>query len=72
MWGYNYVLEAPVYKWAKPGFILTAVVFALVAVPVYIVDGWDAGHMVSAPLAVIDIVLAATGWWLHATDRLKS
>lgn len=70
MWGYNYVLKEPVYRWAKPGFILTAVIFALVAVPIYIVDGWDAGNAISHPLVVADVVLAATGWYLYARGRI--
>lgn len=72
MWGYTYVLKEPVYRWARPGFILTAVIFALVAVPVYIIDGWDAGHAVSVPLAIADVALVATGWYLYATGKLKS
>ena len=70
MWGYSYVLEQPVYKWAKPGFILTAVIFAIVAVPLYIFEGWEAGHAISYPLAVVDVALVATGWYLHTIGRI--
>lgn len=72
MWGYNYVLEAPVYKWARPGFILTAVIFAVVAVPLYVFEGWDAGNLISHPLAIADVALVATGWYLYASGKLKT
>lgn len=72
MWGYHLLLERPVYRWARPGFILTAIIFAVGAVPLYILEGWDAGNMISHPLALADVGLVLTGWTLYANGKLPS
>lgn len=71
MWGYNYVLEAPVYKWARPGFIINAVIFAIIAVPAYFAGYTEIGHAVSGALVVGDIIFALAGWYLYANGKLR-
>lgn len=69
IWGYKYFLNAEVYHWAKPGFILTAVLFILVGIPVYLIDSVVAGHAVSGSLALIDVGLVLIGSALVAARR---